>query len=34
MAEAAQEEVLARFNGTTVIDQIESYLAGSQARTS
>ena len=33
MAEAAQAEVLARFNDTTVIDQIENFLAISQART-
>ena len=33
MAEAAQAEVLARFNDTTVIDQIENFLTISQART-
>jgi glycosyltransferase involved in cell wall biosynthesis len=33
MAETAQAEVLARFNDTTVIDQIENFLTISQART-
>jgi glycosyltransferase involved in cell wall biosynthesis len=33
MAETAQAEVLARFNDTTVIDQIENFLAISQAQT-
>jgi glycogen synthase len=33
MAESAQAEVLARFNDTTVIDQIENFLAISQAQT-
>jgi glycosyltransferase involved in cell wall biosynthesis len=33
MAETAQAEVLARFNDTTVIDQIENFLTLSQSRT-
>jgi len=33
MAETAQAEVLARFNDTTVIDQIENFLTISQAQT-
>jgi glycogen(starch) synthase len=33
MAETAQAEVLARFNDTTVIDQIENFLTNSQAQT-
>jgi glycosyltransferase involved in cell wall biosynthesis len=33
MAEAAQDEVLAKFNDTTVIDQIENFLTNSQAQT-
>jgi glycosyltransferase involved in cell wall biosynthesis len=33
MAEVAQAEVLAKFNDTTVIDQIENFLAISQAQT-
>ena len=33
MAETAQSDVLARFNDTTVIDQIENFLAISQAQT-
>jgi len=33
MAETAQAQVLARFNDTTVLDQIENFLAIAQART-
>jgi glycogen synthase len=33
MAEAAQTEVLAKFNDATVMDQIENFLANSQAQT-
>ena len=32
MAETAQSEVLAKFNDTTVIDQIENFMANSQAQ--
>jgi glycosyltransferase involved in cell wall biosynthesis len=34
MAELAQSEVLAKFNDTTVIDQIENFLISSQGQTS
>jgi glycogen synthase len=33
MAETAQADVLARFNDTTVIDQIENFLSNAQAQT-
>jgi hypothetical protein len=33
MAEAAQSEVLARFNNATVMDQIENFLTEAQAQT-
>jgi hypothetical protein len=33
MAEAAQPEVLARYNDATVIDQVENFLANSQTQT-
>jgi glycosyltransferase involved in cell wall biosynthesis len=33
MAETAQSEVLAKFNDTTVIDQVENFLTGSQTQT-
>jgi len=33
MAEAAQAEVLGKFNDTTVIDQIENFLSVSQTQT-
>lgn len=33
MAEAAQADVLARFNDTTVIDQVENFLANPEAQT-
>jgi glycosyltransferase involved in cell wall biosynthesis len=33
MAEAAQSEVLAKFNDATVIDQVENFLATSQSQT-
>jgi hypothetical protein len=33
MAETAQAEVLAKFNDSTVLDQIENFLANAQTQT-
>ena len=33
MAETAQNEVLSKFNESTVMDQVESFLANSQTQT-